>query len=238
MPHLSALIALSLGLLLATLSPTATAQDAEGEDWVVAAKARSPSDISLWTRTIPGAELKAFRGATEVTVPLESTLAFLYDVQAAPEWLFRCKEVRVLEERPDGSLFIYMTFKGIWPVEDRDAVVRVVPTFKTATGEVLLTGTAAPDYLPPEKGHIRIPAIESTWLLRPAADGRLYVEWTGNVDPGGAIPLWLANTVATLIPRYTLREMREELGNDSWQQTTARGQGGVLLESIKRNSSR
>lgn len=234
MPSLFALIALSLGLLLATLSPTATAQDAEGGDWVVAAKARSPSDISLWTRTIPGAELKAFRGATQVTVPLESTLAFLYDTQAVSEWMFRCKEARVLEERPDGSLLIYMTFKGIWPVEDRDAVVRVVPAFNTATGEVLLTGTAAPDYLPPVEGYIRIPAIESSWLLRPAPEGRLYVQWTGQVDPGGAIPLWLANVVATLIPRHTLKEMRNELAQAEWQQPGKQAQGAALLEHIKR----
>lgn len=235
MPRFSSLIALTLGLLAATLSPAVAAKDvisADTDGWVVAAKARSPSDISLWTRTVPGAQLKSFRGATHLDAKMESMVAFLYDTRRMQDWLFRCKEARILEERPDAT-YVYIRIKGIWPLEDRDAVVKVVPEFVAATGEIRLRGTAAPDFLPQQEGHIRIPAIESTWLMRPAGPGQLYVEWWGHVDPAGNVPRWLSNSIATLIPRYTIKQVRGQIAADTWKTPASLEAGSKLLERIR-----
>lgn len=227
------LFALTLGLLAAVLAPAATAKDtADTDGWVVAAKARSPSDISLWTRTVPGAQLKSFRGATHLETGMESMVAFLYDTSLMQDWLFRCKEARILEDRPDAT-YVYLRIKGIWPLEDRDAVVKVVPEFVAATGEIRLRGTAAPDFLPKQEGHIRIPAIESTWLMRPAGQGQVYVEWWGHVDPAGNVPRWLSNSIATLIPRYTIKQVREQITADRWKSAASLEAGSKLLERIR-----
>lgn len=203
-----------------------------GDGWVTAAKARSPEDISLWTRTVPGAELKAFRGATHTDAALANTVAMLSDTSVMCDWIFRCHEARIVGEDSNGDTFVYLKIKGIWPVSDRDAVIRVHPEIDRKTGELLISGTAAPDYLPRASDHVRIPAIESTWRLTPTADKLLRIEWTGHVDPAGNVPRWLANSLATLVPRYTLRHMRAVLDDPAWRSPAAAATGQALLQKM------
>lgn len=236
MSRCALLFALLASFFLAGSPATAATETATDNPWRLAAKARSPADISLWTRTVPGAQLKAFRGATHVEVPMESVTAFLHDTEAMTHWVFRCKEARILAENDDGTMYVHLKIDGIWPLEDRDAVVKVIPDLVPATGELRLIGVAAPDYLPPQPDHIRIPSIESTWLMRPGANGLLYVEWSGHVDPAGNVPRWLANTLVTLVPRYTLKHMRELVADPKWRQPAQREFGHLLIERVRNNA--
>lgn len=236
MPRLYALLAVVLSAFTAPVALATEPSPAPDDGgWISAAKARTPEDISLWTRMVPGAELKAFRGATHVKVPMESMVAFAYDTAAMPDWVFRCKQARILADNPDGSVYVYMTIDGIWPLEDRDAVVKVTPEYVPATGEVRLTGIAAPDYFPHQPGFIRIPSIETSWSIRPVDDGMLRVEWTGHVDPAGNVPRWLANSVATIIPRYTLKHLRELVADPKWQRPEHFSAGEKLLDRVKQH---
>lgn len=220
-------------LLLPFLLATATAAAEEPAEWISAAKARSVEDISLWTRTIPGAQLKAFRGAMHTDAPMPNVVAMLYDAPNMVQWIFRCNEARILGTADNGDTYVYLRINGIWPVGDRDAIVRVHPVLNARTGEVVVSGTAAPDYIPPAEGYVRIPAIESSWKLTPMTGNLVRVEWTGHVDPAGNIPRWLANTVATLVPRYTLRQVRSLLKEPQWRTPETRDRGTALLGQIR-----
>lgn len=212
----------------------ALAVGAEDDGWVIAAKARNPQDISLWTRNVPGAPLKAFRGATHTDVALPNVVALLYDASSMCAWVFRCKEARIVGvDQATGDTFVYMAVRGIWPVGDRDAIIRVHPVWNVRTGELSVQGTAAPTYLPKTEGHVRIPAIESSWRFTPAGNNLLRIEWTGHIDPGGNVPLWLANTVATLVPRYTLRQVRDLLQESGWRSNAARDAGLAQLNQVR-----
>ncbi len=204
------------------------------DDWVVIAKARKPNDISLWTRTIDGAELKAFRGATELEIPLDSLIAFLDDTPRMSTWLFRCQHAKVLTRAENGIVYVYIQISGIWPLGDRDVVMKIIPDYDPATGVVRMTGQAVPTYLPPVKGFVRIPSLESIWLIRPTEQGRLHVEWSGHVEPGGKVPHWLANVLAPLVPRYTLSQLREEISQPLWMQPAQRELGAELLANFKK----
>lgn len=228
MPRLAACLAL-FAILFSPLAPAA-----KDDGWVIAAKARSAEDISLWTRTIPGASLKAFRGSMHTDAPLESVAALLYDMRYMCDWIFRCKEARFVGTAENGDSYIYLAIKGIWPVGDRDAVLRVTPVWDTATGALTLKGVAAPDRLPEVDGYVRIPAIESSWRVTPVTGGLMHIEMEGHVDPAGYVPLWLANTVVTLVPRFTLHSVRELLRKPGWRQPSQVETGAGLLRQMKR----
>lgn len=204
------------------------------DGWVVAAKARSPEDISLWTRTIPGAELKAFRGAMHVRAPMPSVVALLYDTTNMTKWIFRCDQARIVGEEANGDLLIQVHIEGIWPMGDRDAILRAHPVLNRKTGELVVHGTAVPDYLPPAPGHVRIPALEYTWRITPADGNLTHIEWTAHVDPGGNIPRWLANTLGTLVPRYTLRQVRNLLTDSvEWHLPATQEKGRRMIDGVR-----
>ena len=232
MPRAVRLLAAPLITLLLMLAAGQLVAETE-DGWVVAAKAREPQDISLWTRVVPGAELKAFRGATHTDVPLANAVALLYDVATMPEWIFRCREARILGVADNGDTFVYLKIHGIWPVGDRDAIIRVHPVYNAKTGELVVTGTAAPGYAPEVPGYVRIPAIESSWRMTPVAGNLLRIEWSGHVDPAGNIPRWLSNSVATLVPRYTMREVRNLLQAPAWRTAATRDRGNALLAQVR-----
>jgi hypothetical protein len=213
-------------LLLPLLSLAGATAD---DGWVPASKARSPEDLSLWTRYVDGAQLKAFRGMSHTRAPLHAIVTFLNDVERSPDWIFRCREARLLQRDYGGDTYIYMRYKGIWPMEDRDAVIRLTSRYNPLTGEVLLNAEAAPDYLAPVEGVVRVPSIHSQWRLQPADDGLIRMTFTGHVDPGGFLPLWLANTLVTLIPRYTIRDAQEILDGPDYRSEDKLAHGRAIL---------
>jgi hypothetical protein len=200
--------------VLAELAP-ALGLDGEsggsGTDWVCAAEARAPSDIALWSRNVPGMALRAFRGRTRCAAPFERVVGLLLDIPQMRQWLFRCAEARVVSDTPAGERIVYFAVDGIWPLGDRDAVLRVRPTFDAATGAVTFAGVVAPDVLATVPGKVRIVSITSSWRVVPTSDGLVEVEWVGQVDPVGHAPPWLVNTVAVQAPRYGLRRMHQLL---------------------------
>lgn len=221
-----------LALLTLLLAVAANAPAAD-DGWVLAAKARNPEDISLWTRLIPGAELKAFRGATHTSAPMDSIIALLHDATRMEQWVFRCHEARILSQAANGDSYVYLKISGIWPVGDRDAIVRVHPEYDPKTGEISIVATAAPDYLPTNPKYVRIPMIESSWKLTPAPLGMTRIEWTGFVDPAGNVPRWLSNLVATLVPRYTLSRIRDMLDEETFRTPAQRDIGHAWLERVR-----
>ena len=58
---------------------------------------------------------------------------------------------------------------------------------------------------------MRIPALDNRFVVTPLADGWTRVEFRTFVDPGGKVPVWLANLVATKAPLVTLEGLQAQL---------------------------
>lgn len=177
-------------------------------DWEVAS--HEPG-LTIYTRRMPGQDLKDFRGVVRVQASMREVLAALVDVENMPQWFYSMREARVLEvDGPQGS-FLYFVLAGMGPVSDRDAVVRVAITQDPQTLVLNLSGDAAPEYYPPVRGRVRIPRLQSSWTLTPLAAGETEVRLDGHADPGGRIPVWVANLVVTALPQKTLQGLRTRL---------------------------
>jgi len=48
-------------------------------------------------------------------------------------------------------------------------------------------------------------------VVTPLGPALTEIRLDGNADPGGRIPVWIANTVVTLMPRDTLYKLRARL---------------------------
>lgn len=182
-----------------------------GEDWMRVATARDDSDVSLWTRYISGQQMKQFRGETHARSTVEQALALFLDMKAAPDWLYRCDEAQILQQKGPHEYIVYLRFRGIWPLQDRDAVLRVIGNQDAKTGVVTMVGTALPEFLPVQPDLVRVPALAASFVLAPVAADKLRIEMTGHFDPGGVVPVWMANMVVTIMPKHSLTRMSEIL---------------------------
>lgn len=201
------------GLLLILAATVATA----GE-WEL----RSDRDgIAVYTADIPGQELRAFRGVATLNAPIRAVVAALADTGNMPNWFFHMKSARELPlAGPD--TYRYLVIAGIWPVSDRDAVVRVQAT-RQPDGSVLMTASGMADKYPQQSCCVRIPRMESSWRVVAQGPDRTEVTLTTKSDPGGALPLWIANLVANDMPRKTLQALAKEMKKPAYAEVDSQG---------------
>lgn len=201
---LNPLVSLCTGLLLLAVSVSAAAQS-----WQPNREADARDQVSTWTRDVPDSPVKAFRGVVEVPHGPVPVLAAITAVDTFPEWIF---QVQASEAVPDtGGERTYMRFNGIWPVSDRDVVLDNSVSQSPESGAVTLHSVNAEGARPPSDGYVRIPALDNRFVVTPLADGWTRVEFRTFVDPGGKVPVWLANLVATKAPLVTLEGLQAQL---------------------------
>lgn len=189
--------------------------------------------IKVWTRTIPGAPLKDFRGVMQVDRPLAVVVAAVTDIASMPEWFFRMSEARIVDSKSLDDAYIYFVLDGIWPVSDRDAVIKASVQQDPATLALSMMADAAPAHLPSRPGTVRIPRMHSGWKLTPLSPTRTEIELIGNADPGGLIPLWLANSVVVLMPQETLRRLRTQMQAPKYRDPEAIFARDPLLHELR-----
>lgn len=197
-------------LLVATL--------AQAGEWELQS---SKDGISVYTADIPGQELRGFRGVTTLAAPMRSVVALLADTGNMPNWFFHMKAARELD-LPGTDTYRYLVIAGIWPVSDRDAVVRV-SSVQQADGSIVMTAVGQPDKYPQQSCCVRIPRMESSWTVRAVDADHTEVMLTTKSHPGGSLPLWIANLVATDMPRKTLVALRREVRKPAYAHVDSQG---------------
>ncbi|MBI3384472.1 MAG: START domain-containing protein [Aquabacterium sp.] len=165
--------------------------------------------IAIYTRQLPGNPLKDFKGVMEINAPIKQVVATLADVSTMHEWFFLLREARFLQGQGPNDAYVYMAINGIWPVRSRDVVAHVKVRQDPDTLAIYVDVESKDGILPPQAEHVRMPNLKSSWTLRPLSATRTAVELEGHGDPGGAIPMGLANMVVTTIPRQSMDKMRQ-----------------------------
>jgi hypothetical protein len=173
--------------------------------------------IQLYTRTVPGQALKDFKGIMQVEAPMAQVAAMLADVPAMPEWFFLLREARFIKGEHVEDSYIYMAMKGIWPVSPRDAVAHVSVKQDPATLAIFVQVDSEDGVMPKQDGFVRIPTLHSYWKLTPVTATHTEVEIMGSADPGGWVPIALANFLVTTVPEQSLKKMREFIAKPEYR---------------------
>lgn len=192
------------GLLLLLLPRLLPAE----EGWRKAAEG-ADKKIVVYTRSVEGSPLKAFRGVTRVKATLGSLINLVKDVDAFPEWMYNAKSAKVLVQISDTERFVYTTQKSPWPVTDRDMVVYSKLEQDPDTRQVTINLEARPREYPEQEGYVRVPAMIGKWQFTPIGDGFVEIVFEARVNPGGRIPNMLANAFVIDNPLETLSGLKE-----------------------------
>lgn len=208
-------IALALFLLLPF--PAQAADTTSNDGWRVSHAAKAPDFITTWKKSLPGKSLDAFKG--EITVPhsMLTVLAVMADLANYPTWVFQCDSAEFLPKL--GPNIAYMYINGIWPVSDRDAVLRNTLKQDPTSLAVTIHTVATPRLMPEKDGVVRMPALDNYFVLTPLSPTETRITFTTFADPGGMIPAWLANFVAVSAPFDTLRDMKKRMALPQYQIT-------------------
>lgn len=210
--------------LCAGLAATVTAED--NGSWRVVRKA---DDIQL---ARDDADPAAFRAVAVLEAGLPHVLAVLRDVPRHVEWRNRCLESRVLERESPHVAVLYNRIDGLWPVADRDVVLRSETRVDGPAAAHIDLHAVDSALAPGPNGAVRMPRLDGRYALRALGPARTRVEYRMKLDLGGAVPGWIARYVIEDMPLATLAGLRRQVAATqgayagfvrAWPEASARG---------------
>lgn len=201
-----------IGLLSGVLTAVFTCA-AHAADWQLASNQQG---IQVYTQSVEGQDLKNFRAVMTVNAPMQQVVATLMNGDQMPEWFYNILESKPITVQATGH-YRYLWIKAPWPASDRDAVVKVNLAQDPKTLQLSIFAAAAPNLLPIHPDRVRIPRMQSGWTVTPLGKSRTQIQLDGNADPGGRIPVIVANIVVSMMPKISMRQLkaRVETGNQT-----------------------
>jgi hypothetical protein len=174
------------------------------EGWETVAES---GDLLVRRRPYPGSALREIQGVTHLQASLNEVMALLKDAPFNRHWVYRSGGAKVLEENGYTQAYVYGIVDAPWPMQDRDTVVRFDYHQQPDSGVITIAISNFPDFLPVDPRFVRVPDFGGYWQLRPEPNGRVEVTYQVYGDPGGWIPVWVANYAAVTSVTKTLQNM-------------------------------
>jgi hypothetical protein len=167
--------------------------------------------IKVYNRSVLNSKIKALKAECILKASAEEVVGLLLDIPAAKKWVCHAKECVLLKTVSDRELFYYTEVDLPWPLDNRDFVTHLKISEDPVTKAININAPAVPGIVPPKKGRIRISQSMASWTITPVGGGKLRVEYTLQVDPGGLIPAHIVNMFACQAPVETFTNMKKEL---------------------------
>ncbi len=176
------------------------------------------SGVEVYTRAPADSDINEIKAIVEVEASRSTVMAVLRDISAFPEWVYQCKEARLLEAVSPTEGYYYSELAFPWPLKNRDFVAHSVVQYLPDSGVVLTEVRGMPDRIPRKKDLVRMPVLRVRWKLTPLSKGRTRVEYFLKTDPGGAIPAFLINMAIDRGPLKSMQRFQKMLERPEYRE--------------------
>jgi len=179
--------------------------------------------LKIFTCPVPSSDFLSFVGVATIDAPQHSVLSLLYDIESATEWVWKTKEMRVLQELADNNegRVVYQVVSAPWPVSDRDIITRSTAYIDPETSEAFVNIESLPDFIPANDRCVRVRKLEGAWNILPLSENSCRVVFRLHIEPAGEIPSWLANIAVIDTPYHTLSNMRDMAKREKYRNPVA-----------------
>lgn len=175
----------------------------QAQDWKVA---KNEDGIKVSLSAVAGSDDKAYQGVTLMKTSMAKLRALLEDVAGACTWIHECNMQKLLKHEGN-QIWTYTQFNTPWPVTPRDSVLHITST-EGADGSLTRTLEGVSNYIPEEKGFVRVAKVEGFWKFVPKGD-QVEVTYQVHTEPGGSVPSMIANKFVVDAPFNTLKALKE-----------------------------
>jgi hypothetical protein len=173
--------------------------------------------IRVYSRSVTGSKIKALKVECALNASLSALVKLLLDVPATVEWVYHTKSCVLLKQVSPSELYYYSEVSLPWPLENRDFVAHVKVTQDEASKTVTVNAPAIPGWVAGKRGIVRVNHSLGYWTIRPLGPGRIKVEYSLQVDPGGVIPAWAVNLLSSQGPVESFIKMRQRLQQPAYR---------------------
>lgn len=188
--------------------------DAQQKGW----KLHSEKDgVQVFTQPVSNSPFKAVKAVGLVETSLSRLAYVLMDVKTTKEWVYGTKVCSLLKQMTPSDLIYYSEVDLPWPASNRDFIIRITLTQDPKTRVITIVAENMPKYVANKNGIVRIQRSSGLWHITPVDKDHVRVEYTLQVDPGGIIPAWLVNMVASTGPYQSFIGLRKQVKKEKYK---------------------
>lgn len=173
--------------------------------------------IAIYTKTIENSNYKGIRVKCSLPATLSQFVAVIMDVNTATEWLYSTKSSTLLKQVSPAEVYYYSEVGLPWPLSNRDFICHLTARQDPRTKVVTIDGPVVPDYMPQKDGIVRVTHSSGKWIITPAENNTVNIEYTLEADPGGSIPAWLVNLFVTKGPMESFKKLKNQINKSQYK---------------------
>lgn len=162
--------------------------------------------------------IKTFRGVTNLE--LDDFMALgpqIDDYEFIASWMHMVSSIEEVGRRDPMNRDLYVTTRLPWPVNDRDAPLRLEMWQSEADHSLIVRYYYEDDFIPVSEDYVRMPEMRGQITFEPLTPPVVRMTFEVVVDPGGYIPAWLANMILRDIPFFSMRRYRRVVNDDRFK---------------------
>ena len=170
---------------------------------------RNSDGIKVYTCKTDYQKFRLLRAEFELNnISIPELKKFLWDVPNYVSWQYNMIESELLSSTGDNELAYRSLVDAPWPVENRELVLKVRMKETSAVTHIFIHSF---DYeKQPAHDVVRVPFFDASWTIIPSGN-TLKITYTLRIDPGGAVPAWLANLAMAEGPFVSFKKLKQQI---------------------------
>lgn len=172
---------------------------------------KSKEGINVYTSEVKGSSFKAVKVVCTLTGTYNKLISLLTNVSGFGNWIYNNKKSQLLKKNSQYDFIYYSETSMPFPFDNRDVVIRMQISTDSLPKFLSIKGHNLDDVIPKIPGRARIPHYKSSWKVTMPTGNTISITYFLEVDPGGNLPAWLANSFADKGPFNTFSKLAELL---------------------------
>ncbi len=182
---------------------------------------KEKDSIKVYTCDNDNSRFKTIRATVIMNATLSQVASVIMDVEKYVDWQFNTIKSEALENSISEDVTFYSEVKAPWPIANRDLIIRIQLNQDKQTKVVTLTCNSLPKYLPEKKPIVRVPFSKALWTLTPLSSAKVKIDYSIEINPGGAVPPWMVNMVCAQAPYESFRNFKARLASKKYNNKIA-----------------
>jgi hypothetical protein len=176
--------------------------------------------VRVYTKSLLTSRIKAIKVESILNASASQFVSVIMDIDKSTEWVYNTKSSVLVRQVSPSELFYYSEITLPWPAQNRDFIAHIAVAQNPATKMITIDAPCVSGWVPVKPGIVRVTQSQGKWIVSPLSKKHIKVEYTIAVDPGGSIPAWLVNLVASQGPLESFKMLKRQLQKPAYKNAT------------------
>jgi len=172
---------------------------------------KEKNGISVYLSNIPGTKFKAVKVECTLAGTYAKLIATLTNVSQFNTWIYNNKLSKIIKQNTAFDFIYYSETHLPFPLTNRDAIIHVRIKTDSLPKFLTIAGSGEPESFPEIPGKERVHHYKASWRVTMPTSKTIQISYILEIDPGGSIPAWIANSFAEKGPYGTFVNLAELL---------------------------